>query len=126
MPTLRSSWVYVDLSPTISVANNDRLVVKPVPVAGTVKEVWVSVNTAVTTGGGLVAVAKGSTNLLSATNVDLQADLSAATPSSRTLTTNTASLKVATTDVLKATWTLTTIASTNSVGCLVAIEPDVW
>lgn len=128
MPTPRSSWVWVDLSPTIAVANNDRLVAKPVPCAGTIKEIWLSINTLLTTGGGVVAIAKNAVNVLSATNVNIGSaaapDVTAATPLSCTLTTQKTSLRVSTSDMLKATWTLTTLASTNSVACLVAIEPD--
>ncbi len=126
MPTPRSSWVYVDLSPSIAVANTAVLVAKPSPVAGTIKEVWVGINTVLTTGGGVVAVAKGAANILSATNVDLQSGVTAATPAKATLTTAQSTLKVAAGDLLKATWTLTTAAITNAATCLVAVEPDLW
>lgn len=127
MPTQRSSWVYVDLSPQVAVANTNWLVAKPAPVTGTIKEVWLGINTLLTTGGGIVAVSKNSLNILSATNVDLQADLTAATPESQTLAANAATLRVvAGTDMLKAAWTLTTAAITNAASCIIAIEPDLW
>lgn len=126
MPSPKSAWVPVDLSPSIAVANTNVLVAKPAPMSGIVREVWVGINTALTTGGGVVAVARGSDNLLSATNVDLQSGVTAAAPAKQTLTTNAASKRVAAGDLLKATWTLTTAAITNAASCLVLIEPDTW
>ncbi len=128
MPSQKSTWRWIDLSPQVAVANTNVLVEKPVPFAGVIKEAWLVINTILTTGGGVAALAKSSTNILSATNVNLGShttpDVTAATPKSLTLSTSTMDLKVATTDVLKATFTLTTAAITNAIGCLVAIEPD--
>lgn len=130
MPTPRSAWRWVDLSPSIAVANTDVLVAKPAVCTGTIKEVWVGINTVLTTGGGTLAVAKGSATILSSSTYNLGAaatpDLVAATPESATLTTATSTLKVAQGDLLKATWVLTTAAITNAASCLVAIEPDSW
>lgn len=130
MPTPQSAWVWVDLSPTVTVANNDRLVAKPAPVAGTIKKCIIGINTRVTTGGGVVLVSKNSVNILSAANQEIAsaaaASLADATPAEIALTTQATSLKVSVGDMLKATWTLTTVASTNAVCCLVAIEPDCW
>jgi hypothetical protein len=124
MPTLNSSWVYVDLSPTIGIADHAYLITKPVPVEGTVKQVWLSINTVLAAAAGVVAISKNAVNLLSATNVDLATGLTGGVAASQTLSTTAASLKVLTTDTLKATWTLTTVAVTDSMGCLVAIEPS--
>lgn len=129
-PTPRSAWHWVDLSPDIAVANTNEIVAKPAGVAGTIKEIWVGINTILTTGGGTVAVAKGAVNVLSSTTYNLGAaatpDLVAATPESATLTTAPTSLEVAAASWLKATWTLTTAAVSNAAALLVAIEPDLW
>ena len=130
MPTINSAWVYVDLSPKIAVANTNEIIAKPAGVAGTIKQIWIGINTVLTTGGGIVAVAKGSTNVLSSPTYNLGAaatpDLVAATPELATLAANANSLKVAATDWLKATWTLTTAAITNAAACIVVVEPDYW
>ena len=128
MPTQRSSWIWVDLSPTIAVANQNQTIVKPAPVAGTIKEVWIGINTILTTGGGTLAVANGSANVLSSTNYNLGSagDLAAGVHEAATLNTNTANLRVAAGGQLKATWVLTTAAITNGAACLVALEPDLW
>lgn len=130
MPTTRGAWVWVDLSPSIAVANTDVLVAKPAPVAGTIKSVWVGINTVLTTGGGTLAVKKAGVNILSSATYNLGAaatpDLVAATPELGTLTTATGTLKVAAGDLLSATWVLTTAAITNAASCFVAIEPDLW
>lgn len=130
MATPRAAWRYVDLSADVGTANNDRLVLKPAPCAGTIKECWVGINTVLTTGGGTLAVAKAGVNILSSTTYNLgdgaTPDLVAATPEKATLTTKESTLKVAAGDALTATWVLTTAASTNAVCCLVAIEPDEW
>jgi hypothetical protein len=125
MASLKGSWVWIDLSAAPSAADASQLVAKPVGVDGVVAEVWLSINTVLTTGGGIVTVHKtGAVNLLSATNVDLQSGLTAGTAASQVLTTATAALKVLSTDTLKAGWTLTTAAITNGFGCRVAIEPS--
>jgi len=130
MPTPRSAWHWLDLSPDIAVANTAELVGKPSPVAGTIREVWIAINTVLTTGGGVLALAKGGVNILSSTNYNLGAaatpDLVAATPESATLTTAQKSLRVAAGDWFTATWTLTTAAVTNAAAVLVGIEPDIW
>jgi hypothetical protein len=124
MATVKNSWIWVDLSPFPSAANTSCLVAKPCPVEGTIVEVWMSINTLLAAGGGIAALSKNTLNILSAASVDFETGFTAATAASKVLTTNTASLKVLTTDTLKAAYTLTTIATTNGVGCLVAIEPS--
>jgi hypothetical protein len=128
MPTQKSAWVYVDLSPNIAVANTDEIKVAASPVAGTIKEVWIGINTLLTTSGGTLAVANGSANVLSSTTYNLGAagDLVAATPESATLNTGTKNLEVSAGSLLKATWVLTTAAITNAATCIVAIEPATW
>ena len=116
MASLKNSWVWVDLSPFPSAANASCLVAKPCPVEGTIKEVWMSINTLLAAGGGIAALSKNALNILSAASVDFETDLTAATSESQVLSTNNASLKVLTTDTLKATYTLTTIAITNGIG----------
>ena len=124
MASLAGSWVWVDLSPYPSAANTSCLVAKPCPVEGTIKEVWMSINTVLGAGAGIAALSKNAVNILSAASVNLETDLTAATAESQVLSTSGVSLKVLTTDTLKAAYTLTTIATTNGIGCLVAIEPS--
>lgn len=128
MPTPRSAWVYLDLGTVIETANKNKIVVAVSPVAGTVKEVWIGINTLLTTSGGTLAIAKGSANVLSSAtyNIGAGGDLVAATPESATLTTAGSSLKVAAGDQFKATYVLTTAASGNAATVVVAIEPSVW
>jgi len=131
MPTTKSAWIWLDLSPYTTAADVSTVTVKGVPVAGTIKSIQLGVNAVLTTGGGIVAVAKGSVNVLSSTTYNLGAaatpDLVAATPEFATLTTAKTSLKVAAGDLLKATWTLTTFAATtNAITLLIGIEPDSW
>lgn len=126
MPTLHGSWIWVDMSPFTSAANANVYVIKPVPVAGTIKEVRMSMVEALATGGGIMTLHKNTVNILSSASLNLEADFASLTAESEVLTTNAASLKVTTADSLKALFTLTTFAITNAIGCLVAIEPDVW
>ena len=112
----------------MAVANQNQTIVKPAPVAGTIKEVWIGINTLLTTSGGTLAVANGTANVLSSATYNLgnAGDLAAGVHESATLTTNTAALKVAAGDQIKATWVLTTAAITIGAACLVALEPAVW
>jgi hypothetical protein len=130
MPTPRGSWIWVDLSPAVAVANLDQLIAKPAPVAGTIVSCWVGANAILTTGGGTLAVKKAGVTILSSATYNLGAaatpDLVAATPELATLTTAKSTLKVAAGDLLSATWVLTTAAVTNALMCMVAIEPDLW
>lgn len=128
MPTPRSAWVYLDLGTTIDVADKNKIEIAAAPVAGTIKEVWIGINTLLTTSGGTLAIAKGSANVLSSTTYNIAAggDLTAATPESATLTTAGSTLKVAAGDQFKATYVLTTAASGNAATVIVAIEPDIW
>lgn len=130
MSTPRSAWRWVDLSVSPAVANQAQLVIKPSPCAGTIKEVWIGINTVLTTGGGTLAVAKAGASIISSSTYNLGAaatpDLVAQTCESATLTTAGSTLKVAQGDLLSATWTLTTAAVTNAATCMIAIEPDTW
>ena len=131
MPTINSAWIYVDLGITVQATDVGAVVrVAPAPVAGTIKKVIVGMNTLLTTGGGTLAVAKGSTNILSSTTYSLASaaspDLVAATPEEATLSASATALKVAALDQLKATWTLTTATIGYGGTCVVVIEPDYW
>lgn len=126
MPSPRGSWKYVDLSPDMAVANQSEIVIKAAPCNGVIKEVRVAINTLLATGAGTLALAKGSVNILKGTNVDLQADLVAATSELVELSATGQDLKVTKGDILKATWTLTTAAITNAALCEIAIEPSEW
>lgn len=125
MPTPRSAWIPVDLGlgmDNADIANGDVVVVaRPACHAGTIREVWVVADALPT--AGTVAFAKGSTNILSDTNVNL-ASLTADTAAAQTLSTNAQALRVAETDMLKATWTFTTIGSGDGFGAIVWVEPD--
>jgi hypothetical protein len=125
MASLKNSWLWLDLSPHPAADDSSNLVCRPVPCEGRIAEVWLSINTVLTTGGGIVTVHKNAINILSATNVDLQSDLTGGTAESQVLTTANATLKVLTTDTIRVGWTLTTsVAATDALGCLVAIEPS--
>jgi hypothetical protein len=129
MPTTRGAYEWVDLSYMPFVANTNRIVSRPAPCAGTIKSVLIGVKTLLTTGGGILAVAKGSASILSSAsyNIGAAGDLVADTFEAATLTTAPTTLRVAAYDTLNATWTLTTAASTHSpFVCLIAIEPDTW
>lgn len=126
MPTPRGHRVWVDMSPQLSAADTAVTVVKPVPVAGTIKVVRVVQKTLGAAASGTWVLSKNTVNILSAASIDSQADLVAATPEDVTLTTNSATLKVVTTDMLNAVYTLTTCALTSAIGVYVGIEPDEW
>ena len=84
MPTPKGAWYWLDLSPYTTAADVSTVTVKGVPVAGTIKSIQVAVNAVLTTGGGIVALAKGSVNVLSSASYNLGAaatpDLVAAAP----------------------------------------------
>jgi hypothetical protein len=133
MPTPRGSWYPLDLSikqDEADLADNDVVVVGGiVPVAGTVKEIWVGLSILPTT--GTLAVAKAGVTLLSAASTDLSSSTvyTAHTASQMTLTSSGVVKKVAAGDILTATWTLTdiTVAGADDLFlCTVMIEPDVW
>ena len=127
MPTTRSSWIWVDMSPANSVANLTQSVCKPVPAAGTIKNVRVGQLLKGAAGSGIFVLSKSGVNILSAASTDLYADYAtAAVAQDLVLTTKDSSLKVATTDTLNALYTLTTCAITSAIGVYVAIEPDLW
>lgn len=122
MPGPLSTWVAYDLSLPAAATGYKEAVVRA---AGTVKEVWVGSNVLMTAGN--VAVAKGSTNLLAETNVDLAAsggDVAAGVGEAITLATGNAALRVAAGDILKATWTVTTAGNFVAGSCIVWVEPD--
>ena len=79
MPTPRSAWVWVDMSPANSVANLTSTVCKPVPVAGTIKKVRVG---QMLKGRGRFGdhscSSKSAVNILSAASADIYADSRAA------------------------------------------------
>lgn len=127
MPTLRSAWVWVDMSPANSVANLNSTVCKPVPVAGTIKKVRVGQLLKGAAASGTFVLSKSGVNILSAASTDLYGDYTtAAVAQDLVLTTKESTLKVATTDTLNALYTLTTCAITSAIGLYVAIEPDEW
>lgn len=131
MTTPFGSWLWFDLSPKSALAStvNQKAAV-PVPVAGTIKEVWVGGMTTLTTGGGTLGVYKYvgtvSANVLSAATVDLQSGITAGVPAKATLTTAPTTLRVAAGDMLLASWVLTTVVTTNAHTVMVAVEPDNW
>lgn len=114
------------MSPQPSAADTAVTVCKPAPCAGTIKAVRVVQKTLGAAASASFTLDKSGVNILSATSINNQADLVAATPKDATLTTNTAALKVATTDYLDAVYTLTTCALTSAIGVWIAIEPDLW
>jgi hypothetical protein len=126
MPSPRSARVWVDLSPFQSAANDTVTVCKPVPEAGTIAVVRVVQNLLGAAASGTWTIGKGAVNILSAASVDSQADLVAGTAEDLVLTTAGSSLRVTTTDYLKAVYTLTTCALTSAIGVYVGIDPDVW
>lgn len=131
MTTPFGSWLWFDLSVKGPLASTkDVEVCIPMPVAGTVKEVWAGGKTTLTTGGGTLGVYKYagtvSANVLSASTIDLQSGITAGVPAKATLTTAPTTLRVAAGNLLVASWVLTTVVTTNSHTLMVAVEPDNW
>lgn len=131
MTTPFGSWLWFDLSPKGALASTKDIEAGvPMPVAGTIKEVWVGGKTTLTTGGGTLGVYKYvgtvSANVLSAATIDLQSGITAGVPAKATLTTAPTTLRVAAGNMLVASWILTTVVTANDHTCLVAVEPDVW
>jgi len=133
MPSPRGSWFPVDLSircDEADLADNDVVVIGGiVPFAGTIKEVWAGIGTALPTTGTL-AVAKAATadvNVLTAATVDLTA-LTVNVAAKQTVATTATSLRVTAGTILEATWTLTniTVGDDSPFVCLVMVEPDIW
>lgn len=131
MTTPFGSWLWFDLSPKSALASTvNQVVGVPMPVSGTIKEVWVGAQTTLTTGGGTVGVYKYvgtvSANVLSAATVNLQSGVTAGVPAKATLTTAPTTLRVAAGNMLIASWVLTTVVTVNTHTVLVAVEPDNW
>ena len=131
MPSLRSAWVAFDLGckmDNADIADGDvNTICVPMPFAGTIKEVWVTADILPTTATLTIEKAVGAVDVsvLLATCAP-QTDLTANVAASVALATNKKTLKVAAGDMLRATWTFTTIATGDGFGCLVMVEPDTW
>lgn len=126
MPTPRSSWVWVDMSPHLSAANATCTISQPVPVKGRIVCVRAGQKLLGAAASNSFTLAKGSANILSAASVDPTASFVAGVAEDLVLTTNEGTLKVATTDMLHAVYTLTTCALTSAIGVYLAIEPEEW
>lgn len=134
MPTPRSAWIAVDLSPkmdNVEFGNGDNVQVTfPVSMSGFVRSAWYAVG-AMFDGGNLqlhkFVASAASVNLLSAVNVSISSNaISANTIKPVPLTTNQRQLKVEPGNVLKAIWTFTTVGSGDGPSCIVWIEPSEW
>lgn len=134
MPTPRSRWIAIDLSPKMDNAefgDGDAVqVTYPVPVNGVIQEAWYAVG-AMFNAGNLqlhkFISSASSVNLLSTVNVLISSNaISANTGQAITLTTNRQHLKVAPGQVLKAIWTFTTVGSGDGPSCVVWVEPKTW
>ena len=128
MPSLRSAWVWVDMSPPMDSDDTAQNVVRPIPCAGTIKTVRVVQQALGAAGSASFVLSNTGVNVLSAASCSCATDLTAATPEDLVLTTQTGSLQVVTTGYLNAVYTLTTCSySTSAIGVRVAIEPsDYW
>ena len=120
MTVPKKHWIAVDLSFSGTTTGKIEAVAG---VAGRVVLVVCGTNVKPTT--GTLALAKGTTNILSATNVNL-ASLTNGTAAEQTISTVTKNITVAATDVFKATWTLTSAGSFVAGACKVYIEPDIF
>ena len=132
MTTPRSGWVPFDLSChmdiSADIANGDVVICcAPLPFAGTVKEIWAVADILPTSGTLTVQKAVGTVDasLLAAT-LTINTGLTANVAAKLTLATTPVDLRVAATNMLRATWTFTTIGSGEGFGCTVWVEPDVW
>ncbi len=122
MPGLRTSWIALDLGYSGTTTGYREAAV---PVNGTIMEAWAGSNVLPT--AGTLAVAKGSTNILASTNINLASsggNLTAGVASSLALATANSARRVSAGDVLKATWTITTAGSFVGGSCIVFVEPD--
>ena len=118
-------WYKVELSlrmDNADIADEDAVIVAGnVPFAGKIKEAWCGAAVLPTT--ATLALAKGSTNILTDATVDVAA-LTAGTAAKQTLAAGVASLRVAAGDMLTATWTFTVIGPGDGFAAQVWIEPD--
>ena len=131
MPTIQSGWIWVDLGckhdTSAEIANADVVIVTvPVPVAGTVKAIKLVADILPTSATVVVSKAVGTTDTNLAASVTINSALTANVAYDVTVYTNAQTMHVSATDMLRATWTFTTIGSGEGFGCLVAIEPDFW
>jgi hypothetical protein len=74
---------------------------------------------------GTLALSKNTLNILTATNIDLNA-ATGTTPAAQTLAASTAPLTITATDYLKAVWTISSAGSYAGGACTVWIEPFDW
>jgi hypothetical protein len=122
MPSPRNTWVPVSLGlQGASTAAREGTA----GMSGVIKQI--TAGTAVLPTAGTLALAKVagsvSTNVLKETNEDLAA-LTAGVAKNLTLAEANETLRVKATDILKATWTVTTAGSFVGGSCVVWIEPD--
>jgi len=131
MPSLRSAWVPFDLGVKMDnadITDADVVIVcVPLPFAGTIKEIWFVADVLPTAATVTVEKAVGAVDVsvLAATHVP-NTDLTANVAAKVTVSTDKTALKFAAGDMLRATWTFTTIASGDGFGCWVMVEPDTW
>ncbi len=131
MPTIQSGWIWVDLGPkhdtSAEIANADVVIVTaPVPVAGVVKAIKLCADILPTSATVAISKAVGATDTALAATVTINTALTANVAYDATVYTNRETMHVSATDMLRATWTFTTIGSGDGYGCLVALEPDQW
>lgn len=134
MPTPRSRWVAIDLSPKMDNAeygNGDVVhVTWPIPWDGIIQEAWYAVGDMFD--GGHLQLHKfvssaSSVNLLTTANVSISSNvISANTASMLTLSANTQQRRVAPGQVLKAIWTITSVGTGDGLSCVVWVEPSQW
>ena len=121
-----ANWYKVNLSlgmDNADLANADAVIVAGIcPLPGTIKQVWVGGIVLPT--AGTCALAKGSTNILTATNVNLASGISVGVAASQTLAAGAGALRVAAGNMLTATWTFGTIGTGDGFAAEVWIEPD--
>jgi hypothetical protein len=130
MPTIQSAWYPLDLGVKMDDAelgNADVVIVcQPVPLAGIIKEIWLCADVLPTSATVAVAKAEGTVDTAVATTVTINTGLTANVGSKMTLDTNPKVVHVDAGNMIRTTWTFTTIGSGTGFGALMWIEPDTW
>ena len=121
MPTPFSAWIPVHMSYT---GTTTATVYATPGIAGTVKQITVGVPVVMTT-GTIAPFKAGSVALATALSAATDG-VAAGVAENMVLATVGQTLKIAATDVLSVTWTVTSAGSFVGGGCTIWIEPNTW
>ena len=130
MPSPNTGRLYFDLGMKIDnkiLANGDVVIIcLPVPVDGVVKSIYLCEDIKV--GAGTIAVqrARGTNDLSLLTAATYNLATPTANIGTALVLATAPCLKLLAGDMLRATWTLTTVGSEDGLGCIVEVEPTVW